>query len=60
MQKLEFIVKSDLQNYLNEVYDLERLSGRIAFGNANGRDLLQLKSSLGVLPLIKEALEKIG
>ena len=55
----EFIIKSDLQKLLMEVYDLERLSGRIAFGNANGRDLLQLKNSLAVLPEIKENLEKI-
>ena len=56
----EFILKSDLQEYLNEVYDLERLSGRIAFGSANARDLLQLKNSLKVLPNIKDILEKIN
>ena len=52
----EFILKSDLEKYLLEVYDLERLSGKIAFGNANGKDLLQLKTSLKVLPKIKEIL----
>ena len=56
----EFILKSDLQDYLFEVYDLERLSGRVAFGNANARDLLQLKNSLRVLPNIQEILEKIN
>ena len=56
----EFLLKSDLDNYLDNVYDLERLSGRIAFGNANARDLLQLKSSLSVLPNIKEILDKIN
>jgi len=55
----EFILKEDLKNLLYEVYDLERLSGRIAFGNANGRDLLQLKSSLKVLPDIKNILKAI-
>ena len=55
----EFILKDDLQKALYEVYDLERLSGRIAFGNANARDLLQLKNSLSVLPTIKIILEKI-
>ena len=55
----EFILKEELQNYLYEVYDLERLSGRIAFGSANARDLLQLKNSLRVLPNIKDVLEKI-
>ena len=56
----EFILKSDLQNYLFEVYDLERLSGRIAFGNANARDMLQLKNSLRVLPNIKNILSQIN
>ena len=55
----EFILKSDLQDALFEVYDLERLSGRVAFGNANAKDLLQLKNSLRVLPKIKDILEKI-
>lgn len=56
----EFLVKSDLQALLFEVYDLERLSGRIAFGNANARDLLQLKNSLRVLPGIQQILNHIG
>lgn len=56
----EFILKEDLKNLLYEVYDLERLSGRIAFGNANARDLLQLKSSLKVLPDIKNILNAIN
>lgn len=56
----EFIIKEDLSNLLFEVYDLERLSGRIAFGSCNARDLLQLKSSLRVLPGIKEILTKIN
>lgn len=56
----EFILKSDLQDLLFEVYDIERLSGRIAFGNANARDLLQLKNSLKVLPQIKTILNQIN
>lgn len=56
----EFILKSDLQELLFEVYDIERLSGRIAFGSANARDLLQLKNSLKVLPQIKDILTKIN
>lgn len=55
----EFILKADLCACLSEVYDLERLSGKIAFGSANGRDLLQLKSSLKVLPQIKNILLEI-
>lgn len=56
----EFILAEDLKGLLYNVYDLERLSGRIAFNNANARDLLQLKSSLKVLPDIKNILEAIN
>ena len=42
---------------LNNVYDLERLSGRITYGNVNARDLLQLKNSIKVLPDIKKILD---
>ena len=56
----EFLLKSDLETYLNEVYDLERLSGKVAFGSANGRDMLQLKNSISVLPYIGEILKKLN
>lgn len=49
----EFILCEDLRKNLYEVYDLERLSGRIALGNANARDLIQLRNSLKVLPVYK-------
>ena len=56
----EFILAEELRNDLYEVYDLVRLCGKLSFGSANGKDLLQLKASLKVLPSIKEKLEKIG
>ena len=56
----EFILADDLRNYLYEVYDLERLCGRISLGNANARDLVQLKNSLKVFPNIKDILKKIN
>lgn len=55
----EFIYKEELRELLNNVYDLERLSGRIAYGNVNGRDLIWLKNSLSTLPNIKEILDNI-
>ncbi|MEG2250353.1 MAG: DNA mismatch repair protein MutS [Bacilli bacterium] len=55
----EFLTRIDLQDLLDEVYDLERLSGRIAFGSANARDLIQLRNSLKVMPAIKDLLESI-
>lgn len=54
-----FIAKNDLITLLDEVYDLERLSGRISYGNLNARDLLQLKRSLKVLPEIKNILSEL-
>ena len=56
----EFILTEDLRKNLYEIYDLERLSGRIALGNANGRDLIQLKNSIKVLPIISEMLKQIN
>lgn len=55
----EFILAEDLRSMLYQVYDLERLSGRIALGTCNARDLLQLKNSIKVLPDIKKILETI-
>ncbi len=56
----EFILKSDLRDALDGVYDIERLTGRIALGSASARDLLQLKNSLKNLPVILEILKKIN
>jgi len=56
----EFIIADELREYLFEVYDLERLCGRISLGNANARDLVQLRNSLKVLPEIREILTKIN
>lgn len=55
----EFILRDDLIEELGNVYDLERLAGRITYGNLNAKDLLQLKSSLAHLPKIKQILEEI-
>ncbi len=55
----EFILSEDLRKYLYDVYDLERLCGRISLGSANARDLIQLKESLKILPAINDILKKI-
>ena len=55
----EFILRDDLIKSLDNVYDLERLVGRITYGNLNAKDLLQLKSSLKELPNIKDILNKL-
>ena len=55
-----YIARQELMLQLNEVYDLERLIARISYGNANARDLLQLKKSFVAMPLIKQTLESIN
>lgn len=55
----QFIIKDRLRNALYEVYDIERICGKLACGNLNARDLLQLKNSLKVLPEIKEMLGEL-
>lgn len=56
----EFILKDDLREALDNVYDLERLVGKVGFGSANARDLLQLKTSLKELPRINDIVKKLG
>ncbi len=56
----EFILKDELRNLLYEVYDIERLAGKVINGSLNARDLLQLKNSLAVLPKIQEISNKLG
>ncbi len=56
----EFIQSEELRKYLYEVYDLERLCGRISLGSATARDLIQLKESLKVLPEINKILKSIS
>ena len=56
----EFIIKEELTRELDEVYDLERLCGKTVNGNLNGRDVLQIKRSLAVLPSILDKIKKLG
>jgi DNA mismatch repair protein MutS len=51
-----FIIRSDIQDQLKKVYDLERIVGRISFGNCNAKDLVNLKKSLEAVPFIKKSL----
>lgn len=55
----EFILRDELIKALDNVYDLERLTGRISYGNLNAKDLLQLKTSLEELPNIKKILKEL-
>ena len=55
----EFILRDDLIKLLEQVYDLERLVGRVTYGNLNAKDLIQLKNSIKVLPDIKKILKQL-
>lgn len=50
----DWLQRKELRDELGEVYDLERLTGRIAYGTANGRDLGALKASLQRVPSIQQ------
>lgn len=52
----QFIQRESIKEIIKEIYDLERLSSRIAFGNINARDLKWIASSLKVLPELKQQL----
>ncbi|HOW37696.1 MAG TPA: DNA mismatch repair protein MutS, partial [Bacillota bacterium] len=54
-----FLVREDLKTDLREVYDLERILGRISFGNANAKDLVNLARSLRVMPGLKARMESL-
>ncbi len=54
--KENMILKGDLIDALKKVYDIERLIGKISYGNANGRDMISLKNSVSQLPNIKNIL----
>ena len=56
----QFIIVEDIKKDLMEIYDLERIVGRISYGSLSPKDLIQLKHSIGVLPSIKEKLSKIN
>ena len=56
--KNSVVLKGDIIDSLKKVYDIERLAGKISYGNANGRDLISLKNSVKQLPEIKQILSK--
>lgn len=54
-----YLHTNDLKSQLQEIYDLERIVGRISYGNLTPKDLIQLRISLGVLPNVKLILSKM-
>ena len=54
--KSDIILRGDVIENLKKVYDIERLTGKMAYGNANARDMITLKNSLFKLPEVKKIL----
>ncbi|MDW5549541.1 DNA mismatch repair protein MutS [Methanosarcina sp.] len=50
------LLRYDIRNWLSEVRDIERLVGRVVYGNSNARDLVSLKKSLEALPSVRDSL----
>ena len=56
--KDDIILRGDIIENLKKVYDIERLAGKMAYGNANARDMVTLKNSLLKLPEVKQILSQ--
>ncbi|MGF7057074.1 DNA mismatch repair protein MutS [Brassicibacter mesophilus] len=54
------MIMNDIEELLKKVYDLERLMGKIVYGNCNARDLIAMKNSLKILPDIKSIIKLNG
>lgn len=54
------LLRNDVKEALKHIYDLERLTSRIACGNANARDLIALRNSILIIPDLKASLSKCG
>lgn len=54
--KDDIMLRGDIVDSLKKVYDIERLAGKMAYGNANARDMVTLKNSLLKLPEVKRCL----
>ena len=56
--KENIMLRGDVIENLKKVYDIERLAGKMAYGNANARDMITLKNSLEKLPEVKQILSQ--
>ena len=56
--KDDIMLRGDVVENLKKVYDIERLAGKMAYGNGTPRDMITLKNSLSKLPDVKKVLSK--
>ena len=54
------VTRDEIREYLNPIYDLERLLGKVSYKTANPRDLIAFRNSLEMLPAIKQILKDVG
>ena len=54
------VSRDEIREYLNPIYDLERLLGKVSYGSANPRDLIAFRNSLQMLPAIKTVVSGFG
>ena len=54
----DLVTREEIREYLNPIYDMERLIGRISYQSANPRDLIAFKNSLAMLPHIKNLMKQ--
>ena len=57
--KTNMMLRGDIISSLKKIFDIERISGKIAYGNANARDMLSLKASVQKLPELKGILSNV-
>ena len=57
--KGNMILKDDVLESLKKIFDIERIAGKISYGNANARDMLSLKSSVAKLPELRNLLKDV-
>lgn len=53
------VARDEIREYLNPIYDLERLLGKVSYKTANPRDLIAFRNSMEMLPHIKTVLKEL-
>lgn len=56
----DVILNEDIISVLKEIYDIERIVGKISSGNVNGKDLVSLRTSIEKIPMVKDKLNKVN
>lgn len=52
--------REEIREYLNPIYDMERLIGRVSYQSANPRDMISFKSSISMIPYIKQLVKSFS